>query len=285
MLPQTDAPPSPAALLASTTTAECDATQHSALLHRFDAIRLSEMDDVTLLQRTDTKYILSEDQLYRALARLTDHYQILEIDGLRAHRYRTLYLDTQELALYRQHHNGWRDRYKVRIRAYADSALAFLEVKHKTRAGTTIKSRRQTPELSAQIPPDAQSFLRAKYPYPVEKLEAKLLNTFQRITLVSTHNVERVTLDIGLLSLWNGTGVSLAGVAIAELKQVRFSVDSAFVCQMRALGVRPTSFSKYCIGVSTLYPRIKHNRFEPQLRQIAKLLHERDTRCQINSSH
>jgi hypothetical protein len=60
------------------------------------------MDDVTLLHRTDTKYLLSEGQLYRALNRLTEHYQILEIDGRRVHRYRTLYLDTQELALYLQ---------------------------------------------------------------------------------------------------------------------------------------------------------------------------------------
>ena len=281
---QPEALPSPAAALASTMAAERDAPWHSALLQRFDAIHLSEMEDVALLHRTDTKYLLSEDQLCRALARLTGHYHILEIDGRRLHRYRTLYFDTQDLALYLQHHNGRRDRYKVRIRAYTDSNQVFLEVKHKINPGTTLKSRTQTPELSAQIPWDAQSFLRAQYPYPVEELEPSLLNTFQRITLVSTHSAERVTLDVGLLSLWNGAGVSLAGIAIAEVKQVRFSIDSAFVRQMRALGVRPTSLSKYCIGVSTLYPGIKHNRFKPQLRQIAKLLHQGGATCQTNNS-
>ena len=52
-----------------------------------------------------------------------------------------------------------------------------------------------------------------------------------------------------------------------------YAVNSAFVREMRALGVRPTGFSKYCIGVSMLYPEVKHNRFKPQLRRIDQLLH------------
>ncbi|MFO7697888.1 MAG: hypothetical protein R6X16_12135 [Anaerolineae bacterium] len=172
---------------------------------------------------------------------------------------------------------------KVRKRAYADSDLAFLEIKHKINAQTTIKSRMPTRELSSQIARDAEPFLRTNYPYHVEELEAKLLNTFQRITLVSTHRVERLTVDVGLISLWNGVGTSLAGIAIAEVKRDRFSVDSEFVQQMRALGVRATGLSKYCIGVSMLYPEVKHNRFNPQLRQIARLLHKGGAACQTNS--
>ena len=103
---------------------------------------------------------------------------------------------------------------------------------------------------------------------------SELLNTFQRITLVHTHSAERVTVDVGLLSLWNGAGASMAGIAIAEVKQACCSSDSDFVRQMRALGVRSTGFSKYCIGVSMLYPGIKHNRFKPQLRQIARLFRQ-----------
>jgi hypothetical protein len=282
---QSETAPSPAAAFAPAVTAHRDMPGPYALLQSFDAVHLSEMDNVALLQRADTKYLLSEEQAFQALARLADAYRILETDGRRLHRYRTLYFDTQALALYRQHHDGWRDRYKVRERTYLDSDLTFLEVKHKINANTTIKSRVRTQELSAQIAPDAEPFLRTHYPYPVGKLEAALLNTFQRITLVSTQGVERVTVDVGLLSLWNGAGASLAGIAIVEVKQDRCSTNSAFVRQMRALGARPTSFSKYCIGVSMLYPGVKHNRFKPQLRRIAKLLREGRTACQTNSSH
>jgi hypothetical protein len=257
---------------ASTTTATYDSFRRSALLQGFEAIHLSEMGHVALSRRTDTKYILSKEQLFQTLARLTDHYRILEIDGRRLHRYRTLYFDTHDLALYRQHHNGWRDRYKVRERAYADSDLAFLEIKHKIKANTTIKSRMQTQELSLRIARNTKPFLRTHYPYQVEELEPKLLNTFRRITLVSKHSVERVTVDVGLCFLWNGTCVSLAGIAIAEVKQNGFSLDSEFTRQMRALGVRASSFSKYCIGISMLYPEVKHNNFKPKLRLIDKLM-------------
>jgi hypothetical protein len=277
----TEQPPETA--LAPAMTAQRDSSWLSALLQRFNAIRLSEMSRVALLRRTETKYLMSEAQLFRALARLTDHYRILEIDGRRLQCYRTLYFDTKDLTLYRQHHDGWRDRYKVRERAYVDSGLAFLEVKHKVNANTMVKSRTRTRALSPQMAQGSASFLHAHYPYRANELEAKLANAFQRITLVSKHSVERLTVDVDLRFLWNGTRVSLAGIAIAELKQDGFSSGSEFVQQMRALGVRATGFSKYCIGVSMLYPEVRHNRFIPQLRQIAKLLRERRTACQTCS--
>jgi hypothetical protein len=272
---QTKTAPFPAATRPPRMMAKRDSVWRSALLKRFDAIHLSEMDHVKLLRRTDTKYLMSEEQLSRALAHLTDHYRILEIDGRRLQHYQTLYFDTQDMSLYRQHHNDWRNRYKVRERAYVDSDLAFLEVKHKVNANTTVKSRMRTRELEPQIAREVEPFLHTHYPYQVEALEPKLFNTFRRITLVSKLSVERITIDVGLRFLWNGTDVSLSGIAIAEVKQDGFSNDSAFVQQMRALGVRPTGFSKYCIGVSMLYPEVKHNRFKPQLNQIDRLLHER----------
>ncbi|MBN1640064.1 MAG: polyphosphate polymerase domain-containing protein, partial [Anaerolineae bacterium] len=250
------------------------------VLQRYDPIDLSEMGHVALLRRTDTKHLLSEEQLYQALSQLTGHYRILEIEGRRLHRYQTLYFDTQDLALYRQHHDGWRNRYKVRERAYADSGLAYLEVKHKVNAGRTVKSRIRTPTLSAEIARDARPFLHRHYPYPVEALEPALFNTFRRITLVSRHGIERVTVDLGLRFWWDGEDMSLDGVSVAEVKQDRLSAGSPFLGQMRALGVRATPFSKYCMGVCMLYPEVKYNRFKPQLRQIAMLSHEGRSACQ-----
>jgi len=230
------------------------------------------MEHVALLRRTDTKYVLSEAQLAQALAHLTGQYRVLEVDGRRLQRYQTLYFDTQNLALYRQHHDGQRSRYKVRERTYLDSNLTFWEIKQKVNDNTTIKSRMRTRELNPQIAGDARPFLHAHYPYPLAALEPTLYNTFQRITLVSKQSVERLTVDVSLRLLRDKTSVSLDGLVIAEVKQDGFSVDSAFVQEMRVLGVRPTGFSKYCIGVSMLYPEIKHNRFKPQLRQIDQLV-------------
>ncbi|MFO7697889.1 MAG: VTC domain-containing protein [Anaerolineae bacterium] len=105
-----EAAPSPPAALPSVWMAEPDPPWRTALLERFDAIDLSEMDDVALLHRTDTKFLLSEEQVFQALTRLIDRYRILETNGRRLQRYRTLYFDTQNLALYRQHHDGKRNR-------------------------------------------------------------------------------------------------------------------------------------------------------------------------------
>lgn len=268
---------------ASPGTTNQDTLWHHALLYSFDAIQLSEMGDVALLCRIDTKYLLSEVQLLQALECLTGTYRILEISGRRSHRYQTLYFDTPDLELYRQHHNGWRDRYKVRERTYLDSGISFWEVKHKIGDHVTLKSRMRTRELSTQIAHEAESFLRTHYPYRVDELEAKLSNTFQRITLVSTNSAERLTVDVGVRLVWNGAQTSLDGIAIAEVKQDGYSTDSAFIRQMRAQGVHPTRLSKYCIGISTLYPQVKYNRFKPQLCQIANLL-SRGSTCQTCSS-
>jgi hypothetical protein len=270
--PKAAPPPVPAS--SSTREAQQDTSWRSELLQRFDAIHLSEMKRVALLRRTDTKYLMSEAQLVQALAHLSSQYRILEVAGQRLQRYETLYFDTQNLALYRQHHDGRRSRYKVRERAYLDSNLTFWEIKHKVNDNTTIKSRKQTRELNPQIARDARPFLHAHYPYPLAALEPTLYNTFQRITLVSKQSVERLTIDIGLRLLRDDACVSLDGLVIAEVKQDGFSMDSAFVQEMRALGVRPTGFSKYCIGVSLLYPEVKHNRFKPQLRRVEQLVHQ-----------
>jgi hypothetical protein len=242
------------------------------VLRRFDPIALDEMGNVALLRRTDTKYVMSAGELALALSRLAADYRILEIAGRRRHHYQTLYFDTPDLMLYRQHHSGRRNRYKVRERAYQDSDLVYLEVKHKLGRHTTRKSRVRTARMSAQIGPGVKPFLREHYPYAIEGLRPTLLNAFERITLVSKESIERLTLDVAIGFRWEDTHEMLDGLAIAELKQDGFSADSPFVRQMRALGVRPGPVSKYCTGISLLYPDAKTNRFKPRLRRIQKAM-------------
>jgi len=247
----------------------------SRVLRRFMPISLTQMRNVALLRRVDTKYVLNEAQLYQALTRLTADYDVLEIEGRRLHCYRTLYFDTPDFALYRQHHDGRRDRYKVRSRVYVDSDLAFLEVKRKTNKNVTVKSRLQTPEVVTQIDAQTDGFLHTHFPQATEALEPQLWNSFYRITLVSKHSIERLTVDIDLSFQAGGTRVPLPGVAIAEVKQEAFSLRSEFVGQMRVLGVRAMSFSKYCIGVSLLYDQVKRNNFKPQWLYIDKIIQDR----------
>jgi hypothetical protein len=250
----------------------------AALLRRFAPITLSEMSAVALQDRTDTKFVMREGQLYNALATLTPQYRVLDIRGVRLNRYRTLYFDTTDFALFRQHHTGRRERFKVRTRSYVDSQLSFLEVKHKVRQNRTVKNRIATPGLLTWVTPEADAFLNDYLPFDPEALEPKLWNEYTRITLVSKRDCERLTLDLRLRftgyedSFAAGRSLDLPGLAIAEVKQDGLNRHSTFVSRMRELGVRPTGFSKYCAGVSMLFDEVKHNNFKPKMRLVEKLI-------------
>ena len=252
------------------------ASTHIAhVLTQFDPISLAEMEHVALLDRTDTKYILRASQLQSALEHIAGRYRVLETAGTRLNNYQTLYFDTPGFALYRQHHNGLRSRYKVRVRQYVDSDLAFWEVKRKTNRERTIKARLQVAEVVPAIN-DRQidSFVDTNAPLDAQQLEPKLWNRFVRITLVSKYCPERLTLDLNLEFAWGDAYVSLPGIVIAEVKQERLSQRSDFIQQMRRLGVRPTRFSKYCAGVGALYDNVKVNNFKPRMRLVEKLMQE-----------
>ena len=104
----------------------------------FAPITLKEMDAVALLNRTDTKFVMTNAQLLSALAAVREDYWMLSVNGRRLNHYRTLYFDTPGFNLYNDHLTGRAERYKVRSREYVDTHLAFLEVKHKTRKDRTI---------------------------------------------------------------------------------------------------------------------------------------------------
>lgn len=257
---------------------EATADRTERLLDRFAPIGLAEMGRVTLLDRVDTKYVFGASQLYAALHAMAGHYRALDIEGVRLNQYQTVYFDTPDFGLYQQHHNRVGTRYKVRTRRYVDTDLAFFEVKHKTNRGRTIKTRFQTEEIETELDDEADAFVGSHTPLRPERLEPVLWNAYQRATLVSTRREERLTIDVNLAFGWGGEALALPGIAIAEVKQAHLTQDSDFIREMRGLGVRPTSFSKYCMGASLLYGDLKDNNFKPNQRLIEKLMREESAR-------
>jgi len=241
------------------------------VLWRFEPITLSQMDAVALMNRVDTKYVFGLSQLPRLLETLVDDYWALEVAGVRLSHYRTLYFDSENLDLYSSHLRGLAERYKVRSRSYLDSGTSFLEVKRKTNNGRTIKERLKTPTFFTQLTPEATHFVDDLAPNGARPLRATLWNEFSRITLVSKTRPERVTMDLHL-GFQGGKGrTSLDSLVIAEIKQERPSRDATFITQLRGLGIRPTPFSKYCIGIALLFPHEKHNRFKPILERAHRI--------------
>lgn len=246
--------------------------QLDQLLKGFDPISLGAMEDVALLDRMDTKYVMSNGQLLSALSHMQSDYWMLEVNGHRLNHYRTLYFDTPNFDLYQAHVNERPERYKVRSREYADSHLSYLEVKHRTRKGRTVKDRILTPQPALQLTSNMETWLQDVSPLNGGELEPRLWNTFTRITLVSKTCCERVTLDFDLSLSNEAKLIRLDGIAVAEVKTDRARGDSRFMAQMRSQRIRPQGFSKYAIGVALLYEGVKKNVLKSKVLWIEKTM-------------
>lgn len=230
------------------------------------------MDSVQLLNRVDTKYVLSRSQFIDVLDQLAPHYRILEIGGLRTARYKSLYFDTNELDHYMHHHNGHPNRYKVRIRRYIDSDLCFLEIKHKNK-GRTDKKRIKIPDFELDLSDSSIEFISQILP-ETKELKPSLWNSFNRITLVNQELKERVTFDIGLHfkeDIHSENDLGYDDIVIAEIKQERENRKSPIMKVLRAHQIRKAKVSKYCIGMGLTNPDIKKNRFKQKFLLLDKI--------------
>lgn len=247
-------------------------SQYEQDLARFTPISLAEMDSVALLNRNDTKYLCSTARLRQILPNLAYDYRVLGIDNVRVHPYQTLYFDSSDFAFYMMHHAGRSNKYKVRSRRYLTTNSSFLEVKHKTSDDRTHKQRLKTPGFITEILQEEGRFVESIAPFSSDTLEAKLWNSFSRITLVGKQHAERVTIDLDLSYSFEDRSLGLSKIVVVEVKQDGIQRRSPFIQQMRSALSRPMGFSKYCIGIALMYPDIKHNNFKPKLQQVRKLM-------------
>jgi hypothetical protein len=259
-----------------------DSAEWQALLGRFETVGLDRVATLATDQRIDTKFLLREETALEIVAELGGHYRVLDVDGRRFTTYRTQYFDTESLALFRRHHVGAPDRYKVRTRTYSNTGLSFVEVKRRSRRGVTTKQRRPTERFETTLLPASREFVDHNCSVGANELIPALENGFDRICLVSRTAAERLTIDLGIRFGADSGTVGLPGIAVAELKQQRNGHNlrtTAFLCKMRRINLRPTGFSKYCMGLLLTRPGVKHNLFKPQLRRLEHLMEERNVVC------
>ena len=241
------------------------------ITNQFDPISLKDMDAVALLDRIDTKFVMTTRQLLSTLLNIQEDYWMLSVNGNRLNHYRTLYFDTANFDLYHLHVNERAERYKVRSREYTDSNLSFLEVKQKTRKGRTIKERIETDQLVARMTQDSIEWLNSILPDSNQCLQPKLWNRFTRMTLVGKHTAERVTLDVDLSFQWKEKDIPMRNLVIAEVKSSNQNQVSPFLAQMREQKIHPQGFSKYCFGVAMVYDQVKKNNLKPKIMRIQKM--------------
>ena len=243
------------------------------IVHGMKPITLDEMSGVKLMNRIDTKYLVTEAQLHEVLLRIRDGYFAQEVGGKRLSLYSTVYYDTPELTMYLIHHDRHLVRDKVRVRTYVDSHLTFCEVKHKNNKGRTKKKRIAVEPIENILDnPDAVAFLAEKQPYKVSSLSPHLVTIFDRITLVNFGKTERITIDCNLRfeNLRNGTKSAMKPLVVMELKQDG-RAHSMLKDVLFGLRIKPFKVSKYCIGTCLTRPDVKQNRFKKKLRVIEKM--------------
>lgn len=241
------------------------------LVEGFSPITLEEMDRVKLMNRIDTKFAFSVNQLVELLPALVNDYRILEIKETRTPHYQSLYFDDLDFTFFKDHHNGRTNRFKVRIRKYVESDLFFLELKHKIK-GRTDKKRIKTSDFTENLDENQVMFLN-QYLTKDTLLKPNLWNSFNRITLVNNVDEERLTLDFNLHFHWQETHQKFENLVIAELKQSKLTRDSPFYQLMKTNHIRPYRLSKYCIGAIELYneKNIKYNRFKEKLLKLKSI--------------
>lgn len=242
------------------------------LLPSFSPISLEEMSAIRLMNRTDTKYIVSLSALMEVLRRANPDYQVQEVEGERNIAYHTTYLDTPDYAMYLAHQNGRMTREKIRVRTYVSSGLTFLEVKNKNNKGRTDKKRIRVQGVNTLRIDGGEEFLHHNAWYELSDLQLLLENHFQRITLVNKAMTERLTIDTGVRfrHLLTGTEAELNNLAIIEVKRDgrTYSPIGEILHQIH---VRPSGISKYCIGTVLTADGLKYNRFKPKLRLAQKI--------------
>ena len=245
-------------------------------LLQMSPISLSEMSAVSLMNRTDTKFVTSADRLAILLVQAKDAgYRVCQIAGERLMSYESVYYDTEGLDMFTAHRNKKMVRQKVRVRRYMTTGQTFLEIKRKNNHARTKKKRLLIPSdciMCLNKAAEAPQFIENRTVWRLENLMPETTTDFDRITLVDGNLTERITIDLNLSfdNLRNGNSVSLGPIVIIELKQDG-SMHSRFRDILLRNRIFPYRISKYCIAVSLTEPSARIGRFKEKIRYIEKI--------------
>jgi len=238
----------------------------------FKPITLEEMSGVKLMNRTDTKFITTLEQLLRLFDMAEQDYFVQDIDGERNMLYDTTYFDTRDFEMYKEHQHGHVNRQKIRFRTYVSSSLQFMEVKTKNNHGRTKKKRIEVGDMDLSDT-EKRDFLAKHLKYDVDTLVPHMHNYFRRVTLVNKAKTERLTIDssIEFNNVLTNTHRDMGRFVIIELKRDGL-VFSPVLEMLLKLRIHPHGFSKYCMGAAMTNEALPVNRFKQKLRDVERIL-------------
>ena len=257
------------------------------LLHQRETIGLDAIESVALMDRYDSKFVVPEKWLQHVVEDLNEH-QILTIEGHVRTRYNNLYFDTTDKQCLQDHIRGRASRFKIRIRHYDNTGVAFLEVKRRDVYGKTTKERmvrRQTNPWNASLTSHEESFLASLVPF-AHLLKPVLQSSFERFTLAHLATAERITFDQNLRfvsperhaddSAWISP---LPHLSVVEWKQHQINHQGSLIQSFRRqagrrgpLG-RSLRMSKFVLGNSVISPQHPMRTYRSALRDLNRAEH------------
>ncbi len=242
------------------------------LLTNLKPITLDEMKEIRLMNRTDTKFVTNKETLARLLELAQGKYYAQFHNGSKIANYMTTYWDTDAHKFYMEHHNGRAPRQKVRVRTYMDSDDTFLEIKTKNNHGRTKKKRVAVPSQQITGENGNEEFLQERVHLSLADIHPTVRNQFHRITLVNYGKTERLTIDydVHFHNMETGRDANVGPLVIVELKRDG-NVFSPVLDILRRLRIKPSGFSKYCIGSVMTNKSLKQNNFMERMVLFDKL--------------
>ena len=246
------------------------------LLQHLEPITLEQMSSIRLMNRTDTKFVTSKENLARLLELAQGKYYAQYNNDSKIANYMTTYWDTDNHRFFLEHHNGRAPRQKVRVRTYMDSNLTFLEVKTKNNHGRTKKKRVEVPSQEIEVKGPNGEFVEGLVHQGLAEMHPTVRNRFHRITLVNYGKTERLTIDydVRFHNMETGNDAETGPLVIIELKRDG-NVYSPVLEMLRILRIKPSGFSKYCIGSVMTNRSLKRNIFKAKMVTLSKLAHTR----------
>jgi hypothetical protein len=245
------------------------------VLSSFCPIYLEETEEISLMNRMDTKYFFSLQNLPDLLWLCKKNYRALDISGIKNHPYDSLYFDTKDNKLYHEHHRSKLNRYKIRIRTYiSGEKKSFLEIKFKNNKEKTIKKRisaTHLEETNYYFTEAQTSFIAQHTPLRAIEIKPSLRVKYNRITLVHLKMNERVTIDTDLTFSIGNKFIRLENLVIAEVKRNSLAEKTEIMEHLKTLRIKEGGLSKYCTGMAMIYENLKKNNFKEKLRAIHKI--------------
>lgn len=249
------------------------------IIKKFDTISLDELNDkAKLLDRSEVKYVIHQEQLSWLFHELMKDFDILAIDGKKIFTYESIYLDTDGRDFYHTHNAGQKDRIKIRTRRYVDSDLYFFEFKH--RDHDMIRKYRYTIKKDQHgiIDDTARNFIddthQAIYGSDFgQELKANMITTYKRVTLVHKTSEERLTIDLDLSFGMPGDkkkDYHMPPIAIIEAKTKEKNTPTHDIFTRHNI-MEKSACSKYCLAHYYLDEVSNRDHFQSTIEHIADL--------------